>query len=96
MDCYATNEHSVAVGEADEVASEALLCLWGVGKVVEVGEVEWEPEFAAIGLGAAHRLVFFPLYVANLGALYWAPHGSVAIDGAFACDADVGALACRD
>ena len=36
MDGNATNEHSVAVGEADEVGSETLLGFWGVGKVVEV------------------------------------------------------------
>ena len=86
---HAANKHPVAIGKSNKVGSHSLLCLWCCSQVLEMLQVEREPELSAFGLRAAHSSELLPLHVAHLGAFYRAPHGSVAVNSAFARNAHV-------
>lgn len=66
---HAANKHPVAIGKSNKVGSHSLLCLWCCSQVLEMLQVEREPELSAFGLRAAHSSELLPLHVAHLGAL---------------------------
>ena len=89
----ALDEDALAVREADEVRTDLLLGLVGIGNVVEGLEVEGIPEVALRGDGAAHALEGIPFRVAHLAAFHAAPPFAVSVDDAFTRNADVRPLA---
>ena len=93
---HSAHKHSVAVCQSYEVCSQALLCLWCVGDVAEMLQVERKPQFAAVGLCAAHLVILLPFHIAHLRTLHRAPYGTVAVDDSLSCDTDVLALAGTD
>ena len=90
------DEDAFAVRETDKVRANLLLCLVGVGNVVESFEIERIPEIALRGDGAAHAPEGVPFRIAYLGALYAAPPLSVTVDDALTGDADIRPLAGGD
>ena len=92
----ALDEHILAVSDAYEMCAHALLGLVGVGDVGLMLQIKGVPQRTVLHDGSSHGHKLAPLGAADLATLDGAPPFAIAVDGAFACDADVLTLAGRD